>query len=155
MKQGLGEIRVTTPAGSGETMGIEVTRLGRSTNLLRVAVQHDKPIDIEVSHRVGLGGDSVAVRIEGLHVLASSPVRLNLRPGIGGLELVTAAPPSTVTMTLRGSISGSPLDGRYSVPIDGGGRIDPTGLTFRDELRVSRIGSLFGPVQDVAWIAPS
>jgi hypothetical protein len=41
------------------------------------------------------------------------------------------------------------------VPIDGGGRIDPTGLAFRDELRVSRIGSLFGPVQDVAWIAPS
>jgi LGFP repeat len=155
VKHGLGEIRVTTRAGSGETMGIEVTRLGRSTNMVRVAVQNDKSVDIDVSHRVGLGGDRVAIRLEGLRVLASSPLRLNLKPGIGGLELTTAAPPGSVSMTVTGSISGSPLDRRYSVPIHGGGRINPAALASQDELRVSRISSLFGPVQDVAWIAPS
>lgn len=145
VKHGLGEFRLESAAPQASSHAVDVTDLGTSRNTVNVATSHDRSVTIEFSSKLGVGQDNVRVTLSGVPVEATKKLKLNLRPGLSGLDLITTALSGSAMVTIDAVVDHRPISRRFRMPIAGGLRIKPAQAIADGTLTISNIGGLFGP----------
>jgi hypothetical protein len=107
---------------------------------------------VDVSHKLGVAGDHVRVTIDDIVTEAGKGIQLNLRPGLGGLEIVGPSGSSKLPVKVEAVIGGKKMSEKFTVPMDGGARLKLSTVLSKGALGVSRIDKLFGPAKEVRLI---
>jgi hypothetical protein len=131
---------------------VDHAALGTSASHVDIKADRDKKFRLEVSNKLGVAGDHVRVAIDQLPAEANKPLQLNLKPGLGGLELVTTAGSAKASVSVDAVIGGKTVKSTFTVPIDGGARLKLSTILSNGTLGVSRIDRLFGPPKEVLTI---
>jgi LGFP repeat-containing protein/concanavalin A-like lectin/glucanase superfamily protein len=144
VKQGLTQLLLSAETAAGETHVIQVKDLGTHTNAITVKGYRDKVFSLVVDNKLGAGRDHLRVTIDGIPLAAGGEVEINVKPGIGGIELVAAGQPIRATVSFDYVRRGSALSSRFELDGQDGVRIVPSTFITDNRLKVSRIATLFG-----------
>jgi hypothetical protein len=71
---------------------------------------------------------------------------VNVKPGLRGLELVSAAQWVDIPVTVNAVIGGRSVRRQFTAPLEGGIRTHPASAVHENALTFSRIDQLFGSV---------
>ncbi len=155
VKHGLTEIRVMSPLTAGERTSLAVTGLGGAKAVVGLTAATAKTATVRIEHRLGLGGDRLAIQLEQLPVGPGSDLQVNVKPGIAGVEVIAGGDKIDVPVSIEGIIGGRRVGGTFAVPLDGGLRLAPSSLLASGSLRVAQIAAMFGPAAAVSDVAPA
>jgi hypothetical protein len=144
LKQGLTQLMLTADTSAGETRAIEVKDLGTHTNAITVKGYRDKVFSLQVHNQLGAGRDHLRIAMNGIPLAAGGEVQINVKPGIGGVELVSAGQPIRATVTVDYVRRGTRLSSKFNLAGQDGLRVVPFTVITNNELKVSRIDTLFG-----------
>jgi LGFP repeat len=147
MKHRLSEVRIGSTLRSGEKHKVEVNDLGTSKNTVRMDATRNKQVTLKVANKLGVKGDKIRVTIDRIPVSNSRNLDVNVKPGLGGLELMGAAQQAKVPVNVEAVISGRTTRRKFTLPIEQGVRLKLSSLITENELGFSRIDRLFGPVR--------
>jgi hypothetical protein len=154
LKQGLTQLMLSAETATGETHVIEVKDLGTHTNAITVHGYRDKVFNLQVDNKLGAGRDHLRVLVEGIPLEAGGTLAINVKPGIGGIELVSAGQPIRATVSFDYVRRGARLSSRFELDGQDGVRIVPSTFITDNQLKVSRIESLFGESLASRLVAP-
>lgn len=149
VKHGLSEFRLGSTLLPTEKMEIGADRLGTSTNMVNVKANREKMIRLEVTNKLGVAGDYVRIAIEQIPVSTAAPLQLNLKPGFGGLEVMTGGSPVDTKVEVFAVVDRRPVRRSFQLPIEVGARLKLSNVLSEGALAVSRIDNLLGPGRDV------
>src|SRR6266542_1408348 len=90
LKQGLTQLMLTAETAAGETHTIHVKDLGTHTNAITIKGYRDKVFSLQVHNKLGAGKDHLRISIDSIPLTAGGELKINVKPGIGGVELVAA-----------------------------------------------------------------
>jgi len=144
LKQGLSQLAVTAPAETGELHVVKVMDLGTHSNAITLTGYRDKVVSLQVHNKLGLTRDYLRMQVDNIPVAAGGDLQLNIKPGIGGVELVSAGQPIQATVSFEYVQGGASLSSKFAVDGQDGLRILPSTFITDNLLKVSRIVSLFG-----------
>ena len=144
LKQGLTQLMLTAATGAGETHAFEVKDIGTHTNAITVKGSRDKVFSVQVHNKLGAGRDHLRMAMNGIPLAAGGEVQINVKPGIGGVELVSAGQPIRATVSIDYVRRGTRLSSRFNLDGQDGLRVIPSTFITNNELKVSRIDTLFG-----------
>ncbi len=144
IKQGLTQLMLSAETAAGETHLIQVKDLGTHTNAITVKGYRDKVFSLHVDNKLGAGGGHLRVSIDGIPLGAGGELEINVKPGIGGIELVAAGQPIRATASFDYVRPGTALSSTFELNGHDGVRIVPSTFITDNQLKVSRIETLFG-----------
>jgi hypothetical protein len=144
-KRGLQQFRLQSELNAGENCEVRVSNMGSSRSSIQLKSPSRKMVKLEVENKIGLGENKIKITAEGLPVEPGKDLSFSLKPGLGGIEILTAVPGLNARVTITGTLDGKPIDRNFMVPLEGGVRLNPTTVVSQDGLRVDRIERFFGP----------
>lgn len=136
--------RLDTPIRQGEIADLSTRDLASSKQSLAIKTRTSRLVDLIYETRLGASKDRVEVKISHMAAAANKPLKVNLRPGIGGVDLATSNQRVDAQISVKAMISGKTVQRRYTVPIQDGARIHLSKALDEGRLSVSRIDRLFG-----------
>jgi hypothetical protein len=151
-KRGLTEVRIESPLARSERTAVAADDFATSKNVVEITVDRDKRLDIEVVQKLGVAGDYIATRVERVPASSAAPVRMNLRPGLGGFDLTAGTGAARAPLHIDAVIGGTRIRRLFNLPVDGGVRVDVSPALGENVLGASRIDALFAPSQDATTI---
>ncbi|MEO8627096.1 MAG: LamG-like jellyroll fold domain-containing protein [Betaproteobacteria bacterium] len=154
VKHRLGEIKVGSTLKAGETHNLQVSALGSSKNTVRVESAADKLFSIEVSNKLSAGKDYLRINIENIPVGPGRELNLNLKPGLGGFDVVGSPQAANAVVTVEGMVGAKRIRSQFDVPMAGGIRIKPASILSENVLTFSRIDRIFGRPLSTGRIVP-
>ena len=80
------------------------------------------------------------------------PLLVNLKPGLGGLEIVTNGTPVEARVEVTAIIDRKTIRRSFRIQLEGGARLKLSNVLSQRTLGVSRIDNLLGPARDVKII---
>ena len=146
-KHGLNQVTLNSTVASGEKTQIEATDLGTSKNVVKFKPDRDKAIDMEVDNKLGVAGDRIRIKISKIPTAKNKKFEINLRPGLGGLDIMTPSEGASVQIQLQAKIGNSKIKRKFTASLDRGTRIKVASALTSNELSLARIDRLFGPTQ--------
>jgi hypothetical protein len=152
VKHGLGEFRLDSSLARSERVQLAVDRLGTSANAVEVKASRDKVVRLEVANKLGVAGDHIRIAVDQIPVAAAAPLQLNLKPGLGGLEVITGGMHVDVRVEVTAVIDRKTIRRSFRLPLEGGARLKLSNVLSQRTLGVSRIDNLLGPARDVKII---
>ena len=155
VKHGLTEFRLGSSLAAAERVRLSVDRPGTSTNQVEVTATRDKVVRLEVAHKLGVAGDHVRIAVDRIPVAAAAPLQLNLKPGLGGLELMTGGVRVEARVEVTAVIDRRPIRRSFRLPLEGGARLKLSNVLAQRTLGVSRIDALLGPARDSRIVTSS
>lgn len=144
LKQGLSQMLVTAPAETGELHIVQVKDLGTHSNAITLTGYRDKVASLQVHNKLGVTSDYLKMQFDNIPVAAGGDLQLNIKPGIGGVELVSAGQAIQATVSFEYLQDGLSLSSRFAVDGQDGVRILPSTFITDNALKVNRIANLFG-----------
>ncbi len=144
LKQGLSQLVVTAPADNGELHVVKVKDLGTHSNVVTLTGYRDKVFSLQVHNKLGVSNDYLRMQVDNIPLTAGGDLQLNVKPGIGGVELVSAGQTIQATVSFDYRRRGSALTSTFAVDGQDGLRILPSTFITDNQLKVSRIDILFG-----------
>jgi hypothetical protein len=144
LKQGLSQMVVTAKASAGEMHTVAVKDLGSHNNVLTLTGYRDKVFGLQVHNKLGVGNDYLRMEIDNIPLIAGGDLQLNVKPGIGGIELVSAGQVIQSTVTFEYLQRGVRMSSRFALNGQDGLRLVPSTFITDNQLKVSRITNLFG-----------
>ena len=123
VKHGLTEFRLDSSLALAERMQVAVYRLGTSTNTVNVKANRHKVMRFEVANKLGVAGDHVRIAVERIPVSGAAPLQLNLKPGLGGLELMTGGSRVDARIEVTAVIDRKTIRRSFRLPLEGGARL--------------------------------
>jgi hypothetical protein len=144
LKQGLTQLLLTAETAAGETHTIQVKDLGTHTNAITLKGYRDKLFSLQVHNKLGAGKDHLRISIDGIPLVAGGEVKINVKPGIGGVELVSAGQEIKATVSFEYVRRGTELKSKFELKEQNGLRVVPSTFITANQLKVSRINTLFG-----------
>ena len=145
VRHGLSKLHLTAPVASGETASLALSGVGTARTVLGVTAQHDKAASVRIDQKLGVTGDSLVLKLDGVPLTGGQAAQINAKPGIGGVEVVSGGADVDVTVSVEAVVGGRSTSHRFTVPLQGGVRIDPASVLAAGGLGVSKIGQVFGP----------
>jgi hypothetical protein len=155
VKHALTEFRLGSTLLAGEQTRVSVEDIGTSTHMVGVRADRNKPVALEVTNKLGVAGDYVRVRLDRIPTQGNAELQLNLKPGLGGIELLTNGQRVEAHVNIESRVSGRLLRRGFNVPLEGGTRLKLSSILSQNLLGVSRIDTLFGPGKDQKLIRGS
>jgi hypothetical protein len=155
VKHGLSEFRLDSSLALSERVELSVDRLGTSTNAVTLKTGHNKLMDLEIANKLGVTGDRVHVAVKQLPVSNAAPLQLNIKPGIGGLEVLTGGERAEAQVEVNAVIDKKAIRRSFQLPLEGGVRLKLSSVLSQGTLSVSRIDKLLAPGRDVKIITSS
>jgi hypothetical protein len=155
VKHGLSELRLDSSLAPSERMQVAIKRPGTSTNAVEVKATRDKVVRLEVANKLGVAGDYVRIAVERIPVSGAAPLQLNLKPGLGGLEVMTGGMRFDARVEVTAVIDRRPIRRSLRLPLEGGARLKLSNVLSQRTLGVSRIDNLLGPARDVRVVTSS
>jgi hypothetical protein len=144
LKQGLSQMLVTAPAETGELHIVQVKDLGTHSNAITLTGYRDKAASLQVHNKLGATTDYLKMQLDNIPVAAGGDLQLNIKPGIGGVELVSAGQAIQATVSFEYLHAGQSLSSKFAVDGHDGVRILPSTFITDNALKVNRIANLFG-----------
>jgi hypothetical protein len=135
---------VTAPADTGELHVLKVKDLGTHSNAVTLTAYRDKVVSLHVHNKLGVTSDYLRMQVDNIPLAAGGDLLLNIKPGIGGLELVSAGQTIQATVTFDYLRRSDSLSSRFALDGQDGLRILPSTFITDNLLKVSRIANLFG-----------
>ena len=154
VKSGHSEVRLSTPLSQNEVAMISLDDLGSSSAVLGLQPTGSKVAKLEIVSRIGSGSDSIQIVVDNLVATPDSPLKVNVKPSLGGVDILSQGSIGHSGMTVQTTIGGKVTKYDYELPFGGGMRIRPSTITGDQSLKVSKIDSLFGPLHDSAMVKP-
>lgn len=152
IKHGLSEFRLDSSLNLSERVDLSVNRLGTSTNEVTLKTGHDKLMRLDIANKLGVAGDRVHIAVEQLPVSNAAPLHVNIKPGIGGLEVLTGGERAEARIEINAVIDRRQVRRSFQLPLEGGARLKLSNALWQRTLSVSRIDNLLGPGRDVKII---
>jgi hypothetical protein len=144
LKQGLSQVMVTAEAGNGEQNTVQVKNLGTYNNIITLSGYREKVFNVQVHNKLGVGADYLRMELENIPMAAGGSLELNIKPGIGGVELFSAGQEINATVNFEYFSRGESLNSRYLLREQEGLRVVPSTFITSNQLKVSRIDKIFG-----------
>lgn len=154
VKQGFSEFMLIGETATAEPHRIEVKDLGRHTNTVTIKGNRDKSFNLEIHNKLGAGKDQLRISISGIPLTAGGELKLNIKPGLGGVELVSAGQEIKAMVKFEYQKSGGEVRSTFPVQEMGGVRVVPSTFISGNQLKVNRIDNLFGESLDSKLILP-
>ncbi|HEV8139078.1 MAG TPA: hypothetical protein VGP81_04860 [Pyrinomonadaceae bacterium] len=154
VKQGFSELMLMGETVTAEPHRIEVRDLGTHTNTVTVKGTRDKAFNLEIHNKLGAGKDELRISISGIPLTAGGELKMNIKPGLGGVELVSAGQEIKATVRFEYKKSGGEIRSTFPVKEMGGVRVVPSTFITANQLKVNRINNLFGESLDSQLIQP-
>ncbi|MEJ7791982.1 MAG: hypothetical protein WKF65_08440 [Gaiellaceae bacterium] len=148
VKRGLTEFRLGSPVAPAERLQLAIDRLGTSANVVEIRADRDRVVRLEVTNKLGVAGDYLRIAVAQIPVASGLPLQLNLKPGLGGLELLTGGAPVEARIEVTAVIDSRTIRRSFRLPIEGGARLKVSNVLSQKTLGVSRIDNLLGPARD-------
>lgn len=145
LKHRLSQWRLTSDMTLGEPCELGLKQIGSSKHVVHLKSSRAKVTTLEVENKLGVGKDSIKVKLENLPVDTGRDLEVNLKPGLGGVELLVGVAGANARVSITGTIAGRTIDRSYTIPVEGGFRLSVASVLSHDVLGVSRIDRLFGP----------
>ncbi|MCY7314463.1 MAG: hypothetical protein LH480_02240 [Rubrivivax sp.] len=142
-KQGLTEVMISGESVAGDLHTLKVRDLGTHTNTVRLMSSRDKVMSLLVHSRIGVGRDHVRLRLDGLTVSAGQEMSFNVKPGLGGVDVVSNGQ-LNVQATLELVRKGVRYSGKFALTSKQGLRVLPSTFLTTQALKVAQIDRLFG-----------
>lgn len=143
LKRGLTEVMISGESVAGDVHTLSVRDLGTQTGTVRLQSSRDTSLSLVMHTRIGVGRDRLRLQLEGLRVTAGQAMSFNIKPGLGGIEVVSAGKISA-RATLELVRKGVRHQGRFDVAADQGLRLLPSTFMTSQALKVAQIDKLFG-----------
>lgn len=144
VKQGLSQFLLTADTAAGEAHTIHVRDLGSHTNTITVKGNRDKVFSLLVHNKLGVGNDHLRISIDKIPLTAGGELKINIKPGIGGVELVSAGQEIKATVTFEYVRRGAEMVSKFELNERNGLRVVPSTFITGNQLKVSRINTIFG-----------
>ncbi|MEO7457991.1 MAG: hypothetical protein ABIY52_17170 [Gemmatimonadaceae bacterium] len=154
VKRGLTQFMLTAEAGTGEEHTFEVSELGNHMRSVTVKGSHDKQFQLVVHNRLGVGNDHLRMSVERVPLSAAGDLRINIKPGLGGIEMVSAGQRINAMVTFEYRRGRDSLKSSFALEATDGLRIVPSTFITNNRLKVSRITSLFGKSLSSEMVGP-
>lgn len=154
VKHGLGQVHVSSPLSRGQSTTVQVKDLGTSKATMRLSADHDRQVTLRSESRLGTAGDRVAITLSGIPASGGTDIQVSVKPGLGGVEVVSGGQPVNTSVTVEGRLNGRDVRHTYTVPLRDGIRIEPAPVLASGTLPVAEIGTLFGPASRKVQVAP-
>jgi len=151
-KHGLGQFLVETTVAQGETTEVAVTDIATNKQTVRLSTDRSKRVKLQIDNKLGISRDHVRVTLDQLPVEPGKELQLNLKPGLGGLEIVTNIPAASANVEIEAVIAGKSVRRQFDLPLDGGARVKLSTMLAQDSVAVSKIDQLFGPGREAKVI---
>jgi hypothetical protein len=142
----LSEFRIQSDIQLGEGHALQVNDLGTSKSVVSLSSGRSKLTTVQIASKLGVERDELKLTIEGVPVESGKELVLNIKPGLGGLELLASNQPSTATVTFEATVDGKNTIRKFGMPVAGGMRLKTSQLLSDTSINISRIERLFGPV---------
>ena len=144
VKHGLNQFRLVGETASAETHKIEVKDLGTHTNTVTIKGVRDKAFNLEIHNKLGVGEDQLQISISRIPMAAGGELKMNIKPGLGGIELVSAGQEIKGNVSFRYLKGSSEIRSTFAIREEDGVRLVPSTFITANQLKVSRINNLFG-----------
>jgi hypothetical protein len=144
LKKGMSQFLLTSSARVGEKHTIRVSDLGTSTSSITIEGSQSKDFRLEIHNRLGVGRNYVRMTIDTIPLRGGGKLEINMKPGLGGVEIVSDGQKLKTAIKLDCLIGRSELNKTFEVQETTGIRIVPSTLITGEKLKVSRIEKLFG-----------
>ena len=154
VKQGFTEFMLIGETATAETHRIEVKDLGTHTNIVNIKGNRDKYLNLEIHNKLGAGKDKLRITISGIPMTAGGELKLNIKPGLGGVELVSAGQDIRAKVEFEYKKSGSEIRSTFQVQEREGVRVVPSTFITGNQLKINRINNLFGESLNSKLIQP-
>ena len=113
-------------------------------NAITLKGYRDKAVSLQVHNKLGAGKDHLRISIDSIPLTAGGELKINVKPGIGGVELVAAGQVIQSTVSFDYVRRGVALSSKFEVKGQDGLRVVPSTYITGNQLKVSRINMLFG-----------
>ncbi|MCA0375571.1 MAG: hypothetical protein LCH84_07870 [Gemmatimonadetes bacterium] len=153
LKMGLTEVLVGGASMPGDEHRIRLADVGTQTGTVRITSSRDQRLTLRIETRWGAGRDRLRLDLEGVPVAQGQELALNVKPGLGGVDVVGAGA-LQARVTLEVVRRGVRYAGRFDVASDNGLRVVPSTYLTRQQLKVAQIGALFGPSLRTELVQP-
>jgi hypothetical protein len=153
-KRGFSELQLEGPIAATENTDIRVRGAATSKWSVDVAGDRDKRLSLTFNTKLGAGRDELRLVIDKLPMTARRGIELELMPGLGGVELMSAGGSADTALTITGRVGGQAIERRYQIPLDGGLRVRPASAITEGVVTASRIDRLSGPALTTRTIEP-
>jgi hypothetical protein len=154
IKHRLSEVRLSAPIAAHEAVTLSVDDLGTPSGTVAMQAPNARTVKLEMSSHLGVGRDNVRVMVENLATDAARTVKVNVKPGLGGVDILAASGGGHPEVTIETRINNKVNQYRYTLPFDGGIRIRPSTVVGNGELKVAKIDALFGQLRDSVMVKP-
>ena len=144
LKQGLSQMLLTADTLAGEANTIQVKDLGSHTNAITIKGAKDRHFNLVVHHKLGAGRDYLRMTIDRIPLAAGGELTINVKPGIGGVELLSAGQKIETNVAFEYVRQGTELRSTFALKEQHGMRVVPSTFITGNVLKVSRINTLFG-----------
>ncbi len=154
VKHGLSQLLLTADSGAGDVHTLQVRDLGSHATSLTIKGARDRTFSLQVHHKLGVGRDHLRMSIDRIPLAAGGELTINVKPGIGGVELVSAGQVIKATVVFDYLRHDTRLNSRFQLEEQGGVRIAPSTFVTANALKVSRINTLFGSPLSTQLLKP-
>jgi len=145
-KHGLSELRIASSISTGQTRTIEASHLGTEKSRISLEASVSTAHSLTYEHKLGIGGDRVKMTFSNLPVGEQGrPVELNLRPGLGGIDIASPGMRQPIDLAVEARVSGRTTRRRYRVDAEDGFRLRTSNVISDGDLAILRIDRVFGP----------
>lgn len=152
-KHGLGELRLASKIGQNQTRTIDASHLGTDKSNITLRASASTAHTLVYEHKLGVGGDRVKMTFSNLPVGEQArPVSINLRPGLGGIDIASPGLDQQINLSVEANVSGRETKRNYAVNATDGFRLRTSNVISDGELTVLNIGRVFGPVLSTSVI---
>lgn len=146
--------RLDTALQTGHVVDFDVKDLASSKRSIALTSPRAGLVNLVYETRLGVGQDRMEVKIDRLVAAENKPLAINVRPGIGGVDVLANGERAEAQVSVTATIGGRLLRRAYVLPVEGGARINLATTLDDGGLSVGRIEQLFGPANNRTVIRP-
>ncbi len=144
VRSGMNTINLESALNSGEQHKIEVNDLGTNFLTMKMNSSRAKNVVLSVQNQLGVNGDYELIKIQNFPISAANNLEINVKQGIGGLEIINKGPQVNLNVALSSRINKVVSEKAFSIPVDKGVRLMPASYFVEKELTVTSIDKIFG-----------
>jgi len=146
LKQDLKEIQILCEMNTSDSHDIQFRDLATSQASLDLKTNRDKLIKLVVNSKLGTEGDYIKISISKIPVSKKIGLKANIRPGLGGMDIITEGEQVEIPINIQGYIDKRKIGRKYQLPLKGGIRVHISdALNENGVILLKPIDNLFGP----------
>lgn len=147
-KRPLQSVRVAGDVRIGEKVGIAYERMAARNNEVVLSSDRERVYAVTLGSKLGAGKDFLKVTLEGPPALRNAPLRVNIQPGGGMIDVIAQNTPVNLKVQVQGVVGGKPVAANFVSDVQGGQRIVLPDLADPGRLKLGQIETLQGEARN-------